>query len=158
MAYTKAEAIAEHFMRDIEFRGKRRSEIPELDGEWVYGSLYHAKFWQTGNVLCKIIPYEDDGERYHIHPDTVGQYTGLKDINGVKIFEGDIVQYSYSISTGGILLFYITWDENVPMYIMADVDNRPGSKYSLLKDCISKNNIAVIGNIHDNPELLEDGK
>ena len=140
-------------MREIEFRGKRKSGMPELDGEWVYGSLYHAKFWQTGNVLCKIIPYEDDGERYHIHPDTVGQYTGLKDRNGVKIFEGDVVRY-------------VPHDDNPPdLTGLGAVEwQNERNRFDLHKHdfvgsalaCLDDDELEVIGNIYDNPELLKE--
>ena len=128
-------------MREIEFRGKRKSEMPGLDGEWVYGSLYHAKFWKTGNVLYRITPYDDNGESYHVDPETIGQYTGLKDRNGVKIFEGDVVK---SDSTG--MAGDVYWiKEHASFYW--------GTGQSL----IHYDELEVIGNIHDKAELLEAG-
>lgn len=123
-------------MRDIEFRGKRTD-----NGEWVYGNLVrgcdkkYAYIVEFGNrELCR--NYVD------VNPDTVGQYTGLADKNGTKIFEGDIVTMpSYG---GG------RWKSVV--YFKSGKFAVDGSNYGF-KD-IRPQNMLVIGNIYDNPELL----
>jgi len=70
-------------MRKIEFRGLNTS------GEWVYGS-YVSYYEGHHEIHCKIDP-EDDFNGYPVNGGTVGQYTGIKDSNGVKIFDGDTV-------------------------------------------------------------------
>lgn len=87
-------------MRQIKFRGKRID-----DGEWIYGYLDDVQE-QYGYATINYV--FDDGEEYwescdHVDVNTVGQYTGLKDCNDNKIFEGDI------FDIGGLLKGVITW-------------------------------------------------
>ena len=114
-------------MREIEFRGKRAN-----GDEWVYGFLDHTYDRYTihshGAHYC-----------YEVHPETVGQYTGLKDRNGVKIFEGDIVKSDSTDMAGDV--YWIK--EHASFYW--------GTGQSL----IHYDELEVIGNIHDNPELPE---
>ena len=120
-------------MREILFRGKRVD-----NGEWVVGSLSTEYYQKHGVVI--ICPSED--EAYKVNPSTVGQYTGLTDKNGKKIFEGDIIfdpeikeNYIVEFDKGG----FCAGDMFLQAYISFD-------EFSC----------EVIGNIYDNPELLED--
>ena len=124
-------------MREIKFRGKRI-----VTGEWVYGDLIQ---WEGGMV--EIAPIERDNVQYTVKPDTVGQYTGLKDRNGKEIYEGDTVGYRFTDSssvTGKV----VWWVARCGFYIRT----RENDYYELTEHC------QVIDIIHDNPELLEEEK
>lgn len=132
-------------MREILFRGKR-----EIDDEWIYG-LYLDDYVYDTDFPC-IIPLRS-GNHYldwAVIRETVGQYTGLKDKNGKRIFEGDILSYDKKC---GVVKFdngcYVFWWKRFDKY-----------SPDFFKKCILTNygsfeNLEVIGNIHDNPELLE---
>ena len=122
--------------RENLYRGKRVDT-----GEWVEGSL-------IGNdvIVGKIVEFEEDyfctEFWYKVDPETVGQFTGMTDKKGKKLFEGDI----YSMGEKNIL-YVVVFDKS--QFIGKQVGNRSlaGLEYW-------KSDIEIIGNIHDNPELL----
>lgn len=128
-------------MREILFRGKRID-----NGEWVYGDLVQKAEY---GFCWRGIMSQNIGETQTVIPETVGQYTGLT-ANGTKIFEGDIVKspfsgkklYTFSIQffEGG---FYAFPEENP--------DTQRLWKYRISGE---NKKMRIIGNIHDNPELL----
>lgn len=127
-------------MREILFRGKRVD-----NGEWVEGSLSTEYLKECGCVM--ISPTADTC--YKVDPETVGQYTGLTDKNGVKIFEGDIVEcWSEGVKArgtvqqriDGLWIIYPAWQKRIMWGLCPDNDDNT--------------TVEVIGNIHDNPELL----
>lgn len=142
-------------MREFVFRGKPKNEaeyepLRELSEDncengFVYGSLVvsHNKYY-----ICTIALQIRGGISNYITtmidvlPDTVGQYTGLKDKNGTKIFEGDIV-----LLKGDEEPYQVAFDESCFQVY--------GNSICYVMDNFYDHDIEVIGNIYDNPELLE---
>lgn len=128
-------------MREILFRGKRTD-----NGEWVEGYYYKAKYCRTDDELCDYITvphpkeYNEPSSHYIINPETVGQYTGLKDKNGTKIFEGDIVKrFWFDI----MCIYQIDYDN-----VLASFIGRAGMNFTAFY-CDSEE-FEVVGNIYDN--------
>lgn len=134
------------------FRGKRVD-----NDEWVYGGIYYQsknkKFYIIGDSLHGI------GRAYEVIPETIGPCMGLKDNNGKLIFKGDIVEYysdyedtlGYSRTTEyyGVII----WNTTKCCWSIKMTDDKiiPFNDYDW-------DVLVVIGNIHDNPELLEVNK
>lgn len=131
-------------MREILFRGKRVD-----NGEWTYGDLL------TPTDIMDVWEISENtgmGDRYEIDPDTVGQYTGLKDKNGKKIFEGDIVRNNKHGEDNDTYDYYSTIFSN-GSFRAQYLDNL---EYTPKIYDIYFEGYEVIGNIHDNPELLQE--
>lgn len=131
-------------MREILFRGKRAT-----NGDWVYGDFVHGN--ERKSLRDSIFVYDSETQSfndYEINPSTLGQYTGLTDKNGKRIFEGDIVR----CGTGRIckVTFFISPGvSGFDLVPIGGFDAPPPHNWSLFADT------EVIGNINDNPELLE---
>jgi len=127
-------------MREILFRGLR------INGKgWVYGYYWiideHFTPTLSGINYIKSI---NNGVDYEVIPESLGQFTGLKDKNGKKIFEGDIVKTPYGIGT-------IYWDDQyLHYYILFDSEDTNGSDTI---DVGWSKDLEIIGNIHDNEKL-----
>lgn len=128
-------------MREILFRGKRVD-----NGEWVYGAYYglcRITNKADGFEYKHLMRQSNDEPLYRVIPETVGEYTGLTDKNGKRIFEGDIVWSQYR--TLGV----VEWDDEECSYLV-----NIGNNWQTMNYC----KYQVVGNIHDNPELLEVGE
>lgn len=127
-------------MREILFRGKT------LDGRWVEGSYGHSTIIGEDTYVAAVI-YSNDTNLFtadwdEVIPETVGQYIGLTDNNGKKIFEGDIINIEYfeTVVENAVIEYVGT-----SFYGSTDYDDWELDGYCQLE---------IIGNIHDNPELL----
>ncbi len=122
--------------REILFRGKS-------NGRWVYGSLVVSEnvapaiYYEVGKGLVKQLDW------CYVTPDTIGQYTGLKDKEGNKIFEGDIVEFTNLDLPNMVIRF------DNGSFMLCEDEN---STYEELR---MNYVVEVVGNIHDNPDLIK---
>ena len=158
-------------MREILFRGKRID-----NGEWVEG-YYLERTDIYGNIIESVIvvdAYEQitNGQRYvrsninrecfHVDYKTVGQFIGLADKNGKRVFDGDIIKfhkYRYEPDWVGVVSYehcsYIATGRMPLAYEKRINEEAFYCPFEVVISGIDKTTIEVIGNIHDNPELLE---
>lgn len=144
--------------REIIFRGKRVD-----NGEWVFGCLIN-NLWvnhKIGKPVCYIIPNELPNEKeyyydcwddvvswiedFEVVPETVGEFTSLKDKNNKEIYEGDVVKLSNSIRVMEVLK-YSFW------LVQKDGGNNKFPICMITEDTL--NSLEIIGNIYENPELI----
>ena len=138
-------------MREILFRGKS-----EYNGEWIVGSL-HIERGETdrngkANIDYRILGMR--GECDYVIPETVGQFTGRTDKHGKRIFEGDICRFREWSKGEMCWVGKVHW-EHQQFMISGDRNKECETMFELCMSRFIPENIEVIGNIHDNPELLE---
>ena len=126
-------------MREILFRGKT-----EPSKRWIVGDLLR---WIDGEMCICENRNHFEKDKYRVITETVGQYIGFNDKNGKKIFEGDIVNDEQSGYN-----YFIKW---FPEYACFSLAGKNGNmEFGCDEFEIFLNDLIVIGNIHDNPELL----
>ncbi len=127
-------------MREIKFRGTSAHELAS-GNRWLYGNVYIGEYSYI--------------EEMPVDEKTVGQYTGLEDKNGKEIYEGDILN-----------LYIPNWSEcdTIQRFVINDFFSDVNYLQAIVEHCKEcwldgeSDYIEIIGNIHENPELLEDGK
>ncbi len=139
-------------MREILFRAKR-----EDNGEWAYG--YYVRLPDAAGSASMIHtparnPDESNSSHF-IRSSTIGQYTGLTDKNGTRIFEGDIVRHYCKLPVPGGEIGTdrgtIKWDSEECFFFRTSLDGKD-------KTISAKCEYEIIGNIYDNPELIGGGE
>jgi uncharacterized phage protein (TIGR01671 family) len=131
-------------MRDIKFRAK---DIET--GQWLYGWIFGDKA-KSIVEMDKNYPNNYGVEAYYtsvVEPETVGQYTGLKDKNGKKVFEGDIIECG-----DGKVPTLIEWHDESHSFLAYNLKRK---EYHRLDKYFLRYIGEIIGNIHENPELME---
>ena len=151
--------------RTIKFRAKIKAESfeqklamldkPQSEGEWVCGDL-HICDTKIPHIHCMM-------NKYPIDVSTIGQYTGLKDKNGKEIYEGDIVYSEFA--DGSNCMFLVGWNNKLSCFGVMDEYNYQSKQLGydfpefdnhLFIEVLKNSKIfKIIGNIHDNKELLK---
>lgn len=138
-------------MREILFRGKRKGT-----GEWVYGfyapyrtivkTVQHRIYTGEADKVDGQLDFYPDfyPDFYNVIPETVGQYTGLKDVHGTRIFEKDIVRIYYPFDDPDGCV--VSWSKEGARWDFGGCD---------AYFCTPSKNCEVIGNVYDDVNLLE---
>lgn len=127
-------------MREIKFRGYNAK-----NKEWLYGCYLINR---GEHFICPdgIQPADKTSEDFQIVPETLGQFTGLHDKDGKEIYEGDIIHLG-----DPTILYDVIWRDCGLMAMQEGTQSFIGLRF--WSECIT-----VVGNIHDNPELLKGGE
>ena len=150
--------------RVILFRGKTTDT-----GEWIEGFYFYKDRTQEHGIHCSVSMGVLVDRAFEVIPETVGQFTGLTDKNGVKIFEGDVIQWTFGKHYWEAVVQSMPESQSVNLYTLETFHNctkdmeteeytyeRSDSRGGFRNDVTYLSNKSeVIGNIHDNPELLK---
>lgn len=140
-------------MRKIKFRGKTACcQLATAEDVWVYGGV-HSIFENDDTCYISVNNYfeKNKSEKLLVKKETVGQYTGLHDKNGKEIYEGDIVKINDEIIT------QVIWDKDYLGYFLYANEENSIEYFENGEQPLYDywESIEVIGNIHDNKELLD---
>ena len=139
--------------REQLYRGQR------TDGTWVFGSFVESKISWHGHKPHKSWIFESPisnggwlclSKKHAVKDSSVGEYTGLLDQNGNKIFEGDILRTAAGF--GGV----VTWHSNGYFFINTKTNTDSERSHAPLGEILKFASFTVIGNIHDNPDKLNE--
>lgn len=141
--------------REILFRAKAINRDPDREyrtnyknGDWVYGLVSRAYHDYYSNFHIEMTN-EDGVSGIDVDYNTLGQYTGLTDKNGTKIFENDILQVNYHGDEIGRVCIYYKYAMYLCDVIYGDVE------FDTLGMLNANYQLEVVGNVYDNPELIE---
>ncbi len=143
--------------REILFRGKRTDNSEWVKGNHLYDDVSGKHYIVPFGNITESTKVGQDGCCYcvgfEVIPETVGQYTGLTDKNGTKIFEGDILEFTDD--DGDKSLYSVEWDNEYSCWMTLAIETKkkrePMDYWDLWKE-----HYEVVGNIHDLPELLKE--
>lgn len=137
-------------MREIKFRAKHYGSERYKNNEWLFGMLLKGDKFYFIQDEYGITNYADEN--------TIGQYIDLVDADGQRIYEGDVVQHSYKCCDETDR-YLVQWDDEDLRFCFENTSKK--GTFMALEDFYDDYNgdyaIRVIGNIHDNPELWEEG-
>lgn len=138
MSQAEMNQLADGYVRIIEFRGQSKK-----DGEWVHGDLY-----QYLNGAKAIRPYAKT-QPISVDSKTVGQYVSRTDSDGKSMYEGDIVDMSLNGKMARLVVRFCAGAFVLSFKAGMDI-------YTIPLIHVVESKLRIIGNIHDNPELMED--
>lgn len=148
-------------MREILFRAKAINRIDGHEyrtkyknGDWVFGLLSKPYHDVNGYIQPAEMRNTDGVDGIEVDHETLGQYTGLTDKNGVKIFEGDI--FDREIDDGKTKRYIVEWSRNYLGLVAKEIRGKPRSPEWVRTrlDILTREDLEVIGNAYDTPELL----
>ena len=154
--------------REILFRGKLKDK-DEWIGEWIEG-IYCPCSWdlymrrvEKPRIIILSNKGKTDGLWREVIPETVGQYTGLTDKNGVRIFEGDIVKTHYANAQKSDFIEQVVFHNGKFCAYFSNqfckqwANLYDGTEHLAQDKSVYMDSVEVIGNIHDNPDILKGG-